>query len=637
MDKNFNVLDMVEETGTDMDDLFKSDKKEEAKVEVASAELSPTEQKAPIDNRVKEEKPKSTIKPKDTAWSPDESLTEDMPELQQTGIVLNKDEFKEHEDGLINNADEALQKNAFEKLDNLDKANYNIEVAKKRHGIDKLQIDQNKLDSGSIFAQFMLYADDPDFERAQAGLDDMLNKIKAEHPEYILSYLPGYGPEGKLSEVETTATEEAPIEESTKAAEAKPPVKDTYQPTQNEEDLKIVIDKTNLSQIAFNAEEVEKIKKSRTIELNIVENGDIEFGSIINADSNTVDMVLEKYQRRTNESVAALPASKYRCSFSGLTYAQVIDLNTAMNLDSIDAERLKWSLCFEHMKNPSIGKWDEYVLYTDPDTNKEMRAMVGAPIPSNARNQHTVTAFEDFLKKTSYLDVNFMLWKILCATCMDKEIVSVTCHSTLKNSDKTCGHVYDWVYSPEALLDQDSITPTLMKEINDTLGAQSMVDIQKIYQSSPVQARNYVELPTSKFKIIYGHASAYEYINDIYAKIEELKKMEDDPKILSKSIAIGALTTVKAILVPQEDGTHIRITGADNILKVLNKLDEVDWSVISQLSELMNTPYNITYTLKDVICPKCGGHSSIPIGDMKQLLFIVAQGLETVQVKLHQQ
>ena len=632
MDNKLNVFDMMEETDTEMDDLFQSNKKEETKpeVDVASAEINVPES-AP-----KEEVPKENNKPKNEAWSPDASLTADMPELQQSGIVVDDTYRPDGPQQLVNNADEALQKNAFEKLDNMEKAEYNIEVAKKRHGIDKLQIPNDRADeAGQLFTKFMLYANDQDFDSAQAGLNELLEYVKAEHPEYILSYLPGYGPEGQA--VVETKPEAEPVTESTQAVESSAPVQDTYVPDKDEEDVKIIIDKRDLSKISFNAEEVEKIKKSRSIELNIVENSDIDFGSIINADPNTVDMVLEQYQRRTNETVAALPASKYKCTFTGLTYAQVLDLSTAVNLDSIDAERLKWSLCFEHMKNPSIGRWNEYIEYTDPDTNKEMRAMIGSPIPSNAKNQHTVTAFEDFLKKTSYKDVDYMLWKILCATTMNQEIVSVKCHSTLKNSDKICGNSYDWVYTPEELLDRESITPTLASELDSILDAHSLEDVQKIYTSSPVQGRNHLVLPTSKIVMIYGHASAYDYLNNIYSKIEELKEMEDDPTIVSKAYAITALTTVKAFLIPQENGTYIRITGADDILKVMDKFDEIDWSVISQISELMNAPYNITYTLKDVVCPKCGGHSSIPITDMKQLLFIVAQGLETVKITLKQQ
>ena len=80
MDNKLNVFDMMEETDTEMDDLFQSDKKEETKpeVDVASAELNASGA-IPV-----EEASKEISKPKDEAWSPNASLTADMPELQQS-------------------------------------------------------------------------------------------------------------------------------------------------------------------------------------------------------------------------------------------------------------------------------------------------------------------------------------------------------------------------------------------------------------------------------------------------------------------------------------------------------------------------------------------------------------------------
>ena len=106
-------------------------------------------------------------------------------------------------------------------------------------------------------------------------------------------------------------------------------------------------------------------------------------------------VILSQYTRKVNDIVGALPASKYRATFTGLSYTNILDLAHSQELSNIDGEKKRWSIAYEHIKNPSIGPFID---------------------------------FEDFLKKTSFLDIDFILWKILCATTMEKEIISIDCH-----------------------------------------------------------------------------------------------------------------------------------------------------------------------------------------------------------------
>jgi hypothetical protein len=127
------------------------------------------------------------------------------------------------------------------------------------------------------------------------------------------------------------------------------------------------------------------------------------------------------------------------------------------------------------------------------------------------------------------------------------------------------------------------------------------------------------------------------HLNDLYgaiAEIDEEQKNNNDPTIVSRALAIAALTVVKAILIPKEDGGYIRITGTDNLVKVIRMMDEVDWQTTSRLVKLMMEPYQIEFALRDIVCPQCHNRSNIKIRSMMNLLFIVAQSLSNVQIDL---
>jgi hypothetical protein len=106
------------------------------------------------------------------------------------------------------------------------------------------------------------------------------------------------------------------------------------------------------------------------------------------------------------------------------------------------------------------------------------------------------------------MDLEYMLWKILCATAMEHEIVSIDCHAT--HNGKPCGKTYDWVYAPNDLLQQDKMDATVLQEMETTMAVSTLDDIMKNYNTSPVAANNTVKLNTSGWLVVFGHASASE-------------------------------------------------------------------------------------------------------------------------------
>lgn len=628
----FRVMDMARsmaaEESTDIKELF-------AKHPV-SGKIAAEQQEAVIS----EEQPTTTPENKKVPWTPDPELLNGMDEMKSNPVVYDKKDIKESDqEDLKNVTDDEAIRDSRESMDELSRKRVNIEDAKKRHGIVHFNIPE-----GPYHASIFAAAGDTNYKRSQEGLDEIFNEIKELHPEFISKWADdeknnplNAGEKTPDFHQETGKIQDIPVQPASVNTEDPTPESVTTDSVVNENgsDLKVVIDKTQLPTVSWSQEEIDKIKKSRTVELNIIETKPIEYSQIEEVDENAVDAVLEPYQRKTNDIVAALPASKYRATVRGLSYTEVIDLSNSQEMNNLDGEKKKWSIAFDHIRNQSIGPWEEYQWYIDPNTHQKVKIPFTASIPPgiDPNKVHEVTKFEDFLQKTSFMDLEFILWKILCATAMDKEIISIDCHAV--HNGRECGKSYDWIYSPSELLMLDSIDPAVLEDMEHTGNAGTNEDIMAAYNSSMLRTNNTAKLTSSGFNIVFGHISAYDYLSSIYSEVKALEDAQvNDPTLASRSLIYTALTVIKAFLVPQPDGTYKKITGIKNLVKVINTLDEIDWQTISELVRIMVEPYQFRFALRDIVCPQCKNKSVIPIENMTRLLFIVARSLSSVQVTL---
>lgn len=611
MSKEFSVLDMAEEYAAnndiDTEDLFKKP----PVIETETEEFCTEDDCWVIESPVEENK-------SDDGWRPDASLLEGMNEMKP--VVFDKSELKQPDNGPLRNiADDNALQESREAMDDLQRKEANIEDVKARFGITKLQIPE-----GEWKVRILAAAGDTNYQRSKEALDTIFTEIVNKYPEFIL--------ERVSTTPQVKPTEDTKIIDIPKKDEDKEIDSVSSDTSEDSSDTKVVIDKSRVSEISWSRDEVEKIKKSRSIELNIVEDQPLKYSEIEDVDDNVVDLVLAQYQRKANDSVGALPASRYRATFTGLSYPEILDLSHSLDVNSLDTERKKWTIVYHHTKNQSIGPWKEYKWYIDPSTKKKVIIDFGAEGPvDDSIEVHEVTKFDDFLMKTSFMDLEFMLWKILCATTMDKEIISIDCHAKLDGTDKECGKSYDWIYSPNDLLDVSSISPEIVKEMTEVGEANSPEEIQKYYRAAMLNVQNTVELPHSKFRVIFGHISAYDYLNSIYGAIHDIEQKENVD--ISEAVATGALMVIKGFLLPKDDH-YVRIRGTHSLIKIITSLDEVDYQTINELIRIMVEPYQFRFSLRNICCPHCKNKSNITIDSMSRLLFIVAQSLSSVQVVL---
>lgn len=626
-ENGFNVLDMAQEyakaSNVGVEELFKKPEPAET-----------SESNNTTNSVISEEQP--AVPKAKTPWVPDASLIEGMSELSSGPITYDKKDLEVKDQSLENITDTTAIEDSRQHMDEMSRKHANIEDAKKRHGIKHFQIPEGEYHV-SIFAA----AGDTNYKRAQEALDEIFKEIKEVHPEFILEYVDEKSDESHSTNEPSEEVVTEPVREETKAenelSETANDIKSDEVPSISDEaDVKIVIDKSNLPQVAWSEEELDKIRKSRSIELDIVETKTLEYTNIEDADNNFIDALLLPYQKKSNDIDAALPASKYRATFTGLTYTEVIDLSNSTEMNTIDGERKKWSICFNHIKNQSIGPWEDYFTYVDPTSGKIVKTDDFSKIPDNTDEKtiHHVSKFEDFLKKTSFIDLEYILWKILCATTMDQEIIQIDCHANYKG--KPCNKSYDWIYCPSELLDMNSINPAVLEELEKTATVASSEDILKNYNTSMLRTDNMAKLHTSGISVVFGHISAYDYLESVYEKIQSLQNEEEyaDPTIASKSLNYTTLTAIKAFLIPKPEGGFIRIKGTDNLLKVINTLDEIDWQTLGELVKIMIQPYEFKFSMRNIVCPQCKNRSDIPITNMARLLFIVARSLSSVNVVL---
>lgn len=471
-------------------------------------------------------------------------------------------------------------------LEEMQRIEKNIELSKRRLGIRHLNIP-------TIYNSRVIdCAADANTARAAEKTDGIIRELIKMFPGAVVEWLPGYGPE-QMDATESTVEVSAPIADTVPMTDTTIPDAPTS-PSPGGDSVQLIIDKSNVAELAFSTEELDRIKRAREVEVKIVERNEVAY-NIIDEPTDNIDDIISQYTRKFNDRTISLPASRYRCTVTGLSYAEAIDLDYSLQVETLDSEIKKWSMAYAHVKNPSIGRFAD---------------------------------FNDFLQKTSSRDLDYLLWAILCATSMSREIVSVDCHHN------NCGTSHEWVYSPESLLQLDKIPEFLLEEMKITGTANSRDEIMAHYNESMLRLGNTIELPTSHFVVRFGHVSAYTYLNDgIYADIRAA--LDADPPQVSSLLEAEIMTSVRYILLPATSGEgYYKITDHAQLKRIIHELDEMDFQTLGQIAATMTEPYKLEFTIKDVVCPKCHNRSDITVPNLARLLFIIAQGLESANIVL---
>ena len=159
-------------------------------------------------------------------------------------------------------------------------------------------------------------------------------------------------------------------------------------------------------------------EQDRRREINVIvhEVSEKEMRSTTVIENSQLDGIITPYESEATDVPITLPMSAYRCTMGGVSMFDIIKLSAVQNGNPRDMDIKTWSLIYNHMKNPSIGKFK---------------------------------SFDDFLKHTDYRDMELLLWGAFVATADEVETISFTC------GNPNCKHHMDFKYYPRTIIHVD--------------------------------------------------------------------------------------------------------------------------------------------------------------------------------------
>lgn len=321
--------------------------------------------------------------------------------------------------------------------------------------------------------------------------------------------------------------------------------------------------------------------------------------------------IISAYDSGINDVPVTLPLSAYRCVLRSINWFDFIKLTAPTSRNSSDNELKRWSVIYNHIKNPSIGDFE---------------------------------SFEDFMKKTKYQDRELLMWGLLVATADEEETLSITC------GNPKCRKPIKINYHPRNIVhidDNNPATETWKAAEKATVGAEAY----KIWESVNRKRRRY-KLPNTGIIAEINEPSAFEFVteklplvNSIFKKYRPDKDMTDvdvnnEDMLEFDYLSANALFISAMTIVKNEDGVdkEYRFTNWDDIEKIITTaLDAEDSSVLLQIiSKSRENVTPVAFRVDDINCPACGRHEDyIPIDDIGgTLLFQVSRRLNNTQINL---
>lgn len=354
---------------------------------------------------------------------------------------------------------------------------------------------------------------------------------------------------------------------------------------------------------------VTKMTSSNKINVHVRQVTDVEIDEskvIVDSDQSEI---IKPYVCETGDCPISLPMSAYRCVMTPVTWFESFSAASPTSNNPIDQEIKKWTTIYNHMKNISIGEFED---------------------------------FDDFLKKTKYQDRELLLWGILVGTVEDTIEIGATCNKKLPNGE-ICNTYHTGHFDPRNMLHlEPELIPASYKKTCDVAPGPAAV---AHWKENGMDVTRYT-LPDSKYIVEVNDPSAYEWItNRLPATQDALKKYGppdenrpmNDPSMALFGYMAAHITTIHAIIIPGEDGKSYKYTTWENIEKIITTgLSAKDstclFRICSQARDRFISP--VTFYVEDLKCPRCGHVSKrVVINNIEeQLLFHQSQLLTNTEV-----
>lgn len=370
--------------------------------------------------------------------------------------------------------------------------------------------------------------------------------------------------------------------------------------------INITVEKNTPVTINVDETVVSEISKTNEINILVKEVSEAELKAATIIENTQQKGVIKTYDSGINDVPVTLPLSGYRCVIRSINWFDFIKLTAPTSQNASDNELKKWSVIYDHIKNPSIGDFKD---------------------------------FDDFLKKTKYQDRELLMWAILVATADEEENISLKCYNP------KCRNEIKLSYRPREIihLDEELLPATYLQVYNASIGS----DAYKLWEQVNCKRRRY-KLPNTGHIVEINEPSAYEYITvrlpliqklyERYRPGEQMSNLNvEDPTMVEFDYLAANALFISAINVIKDD-VEYRFTNWDDIESIItSSLDSVDSGVLFKLIEKTRSKVSpVSFYIADVKCDSCKRvEKKIAINDIgNTLLFQVSRRLSNTEINL---
>lgn len=374
--------------------------------------------------------------------------------------------------------------------------------------------------------------------------------------------------------------------------------------------INITVEKNSPVTVNVDEEMIKRATLSKEINVHVKEVCEKDLLRTVIVENSNQEGIITKYDSGINDVPVTLPMSGYRCVLRPINYFDFIKLTAPTSQNAADTELKRWSVIYDHIKNPSIGDFEN---------------------------------FEDFMKKTKYQDREILMWALLVATADEEEGLDITC------GNPKCRNHVKLKYDPRTIIhiDQDKIPEWYIPAYEAAPGEEAI----KIWENANKRRKRY-RLPNTGIIAEINEPSAYDFVTNKLPLLNEIFKRYRPDTVMSEQdmndpsmaefdyLSSNALFVSALTIVREENGKkkEYRYTNWDDIERIITEsLDSEDSAILIKLIQQDRNNRNpVSFRVENVTCPKCGRHDEfIPINDIgNSLLFQLSRRLENTQVNL---
>jgi hypothetical protein len=373
--------------------------------------------------------------------------------------------------------------------------------------------------------------------------------------------------------------------------------------------INITVEKNTPVTVNVDKELVADIEKTNEVNIFVKEVTDKDMLATTVVENSNREGIINPYDSGINDVPLTLPLSAYRCVMRSINWFDFIKLTAPTSNNGSDNELKKWSVIYDHLKNPSIGEFD---------------------------------SFEDFLKKTKYQDRELLMWGLLVATADEEETLSITC------GNPKCKNNIKIKYHPRTIQHIDNKkTPKWFEAADAAVGPEAI----SVWETACNMRKRY-KLPNTGIIAEINEPSAHDFITKKLPLINDLyKRYKPDDELANVNVndvsmaefdylSANALFVSAMTIVRTEKGKpkEYRFTNWEDIEEIITKaLDAEDSGILLKIIEKTRANVSpVSFYLENIDCPVCGRHEDrIPINEIgNTLLFQVSRRLSNTEINL---